>query len=419
MNSQADAYGVSSEGYKTVELTSFGDVTTVWRCPHTSVNTPGPGEEHFHQGTLMRLDGDAHTARRRALGALLASRGHAAFREKWLFPIAREAIEAMRRRPGDEGGARIELVSWARRVSQQLAAAVTGYDEATTPEGADRLFELSQVMLKGRPNAMRVTMGQVDEQDPDFVAGLAAKRKIIETFHNPALQRRVELLERVRRGEMQEDELPIDFLMLAAQKIDPAWNDPAQVERDALLLLGASVHTTTNSVVWALQEIFLWLGEHPDQRDRLKDEQFVLRAAQEALRLHPVVAGFTRLATEDITLPSGEELKKGEMGVMRSGPASADPEAFGETARDFDPDREASKATSRFGLAFGMGKHMCFGMPLVMGSTGLDGSLVYFLKLLLEADVRPDEERNAPFDVEGARGTFVQGRPEYHVVLPA
>jgi cytochrome P450 len=216
---------------------------------------------------------------------------------------------------------------------------------------------------------------------------------------------------------LDPSELPSDFLMLAAQRVDPAWNDPGQIERDALLLMGAAVHTTTNSLVWALQEVFEWAERHPSRVGELADEQFILRAAQESLRLHPVVPALARRLTEKLDLPSGMELAEGTVALLRSGPASADTDAFGADAREFNPDRELSKRLSRFGLAFGQGTHMCFGMPLVIGTGGVDGTLVYLLKALLDAGVRPDDSKNGSFDLDSCRGQYAVGRSEYHVLL--
>jgi hypothetical protein len=121
--------------------------------------------------------------------------------------------------------------------------------------------------------------------------------------------------------------------------------------------------------------------------------------------------------TETTELPSGIELPAGTLAMMRSGPASADTEIFGPDGREFNPDRESPKKISRFGLAFGQGTHMCWGMPLVIGTGGLDGSLVYLLKALLDAGVRPDDARNGAFDLDDTRGRHAFGREEYHVVL--
>jgi cytochrome P450 len=411
-----DAINAAGCPHATVDLTRFDDVTAVWRSLDTSVKIAAPGEEHYHQGTVTRLDGEEHTRRRKALGLLLARRGHAAYREKWLYPVANQAIDHLLASAGP-AGASIEVVKWGRRINQQLAAALAGYDGGTSPEGADQLFELSQRMIAGRPSLLKVVMGEFDKDAPAHKAGLEAKSEIIRTFHVPALHRREELVRQMQSGLLDPSNLPSDFLMLAAQKVDPAWEDAEQVERDALLLLGAAVHTTTNSLVWALQEIFEWVQQHPDRVSDLTNEQFILRAAQESLRLHPVVPALARRLTKKLELPSGTELAEGTVALLRSGPASADLDIFGADAREFNPDREPPKRLSRFGLAFGQGAHMCFGMPLVIGTGGVDGSLVYLLKLFLDAGVRPDDARNVPFDLDACRGQFGVSRTEYHVLL--
>jgi cytochrome P450 len=414
--SKVDGAGRGQCPHTMVDVTRYEDVTAVWRSPDTSVKIAAKGEEHYHRGTVTRLDGEEHLRRRKALGQLLARRGHASYREKWLYPVANQAIEDLLANPKPEGVS-IEVVKWGRRISQQLAAALAGYDGGTSPEGADRLFELSQQMIAGRPSLLKVIMGEVDEDAPAHKAGLMAKAEIIEAFHNPAVRRRQELLQQVEAGSLDAAQLPSDFLMLAAQKVDPAWSDPGQTERDALLLLGAAVHTTTNSLVWALQEIFEWADRQPDRALDLTDENFILRAAQESLRLHPVVPALSRRLTKKLDLPSGAELAEGTVALLRSGPASADPDVFGPDAREFNPDREPPKKLSRFGLAFGQGAHMCFGMPLVIGTGGVDGSLVYLLKLLLAAGAQPDNAKNAAFDLDACRGQFGVSRTEYHLLL--
>lgn len=401
-----------------VDLTGYDDVTAVWRCPHASVQIDGKGDEHYHLGTLIRLDGEAHTRRRRAMGLLLARRGHVQFRDKWLVPIADAAVKELLAQ-ADSEGVSIEVVKWGRRVSQQLAAAMAGYDEGTTPDGADRLFALSQRMIAGRPSLLEVIAGSIDETDPVYRDGLAAKREIIETFHEPALRRREQMIREVEAGRRSQEDLPVDFLTVAAQKVDPAWNDPAQVERDAVLLLGAAVHTTTNSLAWALREIFEWAERHPDQTDRLFDDAFLLAAAEESLRLHPVVPAISRRLAEALELPGGKLLDRETVAMLRLGPAGSDPEYFGEDSRTFNPDRKLTKKVARYGLAFGQSSHMCLGMPIVIGTGGVDGTLVYFLRLLLGAGARPDRERNVPFDLAPTRGEFAVAPEGYRVILGA
>jgi cytochrome P450 len=286
----------------------------------------------------------------------------------------------------------VELLTWARRVNQQLAAAITGFDDATTPEGADELFELVQVIMKGRPGAFEVAMGGFDEHAPAAVAAAEARREVIERFYREPMNQREELAARLEAGEIGEEALPQDLLMLMARRLDPRWGDPDIAEREALFLLAAGVHTTSSSLIWTLREIFEWLADHPEKRERLTDEHFILRAAHEALRLHPVVPGFPRLATEPVTLAHGTHIDAGDVAVIRSGPASMEERVYGADADRFNPDREVPPGIYPHGLAFGTGPHMCYGMPIVMGTEGLDGSLVYLLKIVLEAGIEADPD---------------------------
>jgi cytochrome P450 len=353
----------------------------------------------------MRLDGPLHVARRRAMGTLLSRRGHEHFRERWLYPAADAGLADVLAHRDADGFARVNIRRWALRTNQQLAAALTGLDKGTTPEGAQQLFELMEVVLRGRPQAFDVTLGTYDQDTPDALAALQARDTIIEEFYAPALQRRAAIIAANASNDADPQELPQDLLSLIAQGVDPAWTDPAMGQREAIFLLAAAVHTTSASLIWVLREVFEWIEANPTQRQRLTESAFILRAAQEALRLHPVVPGFPRLATQDIVLKSGKVIPESSIAILRSGPANTDESVFGADALDFQPDREIRPGVSRFALAFGMGTHLCFGMPIVMGTGGLDGSLIYVLKKLFDAGVEPDDSASV-LDLRSTRGRF-------------
>lgn len=393
------------ECVSTVDVSRYDEVREAWRCPHLSAGLSGPGEEHFHLGTIMRLDGTQHAQRRKIMGSLLSKRGHEHFRKTWLFPAADAALARVLAHPDADGVARVDLLKWVRRVNQQLAAALTGLDGATDTEGASALFDLMEIVLRGRPRAFEVTLGAYDPRTAAARNALEARREIVEKYYRPSLARRRDLVARVAAGELTPDDLPLDLVTLIAQGADPAWLDPAMGEREALFLLAAAVHTTSSALIWALREIYEWLDLHPQMLPSLSDEGFILRAAQETLRLHPVVPGFPRLATQDVELKGGTRVAKDEVAILRSGPASTATDVFGENALQFDPDRTVPPGVSRYALAFGMGPHMCFGMPIVLGTGGMDGSLVYLLKKVLDAGARPDP-RQPPFNLATTRGTF-------------
>jgi hypothetical protein len=118
-----------------------------------------------------------------------------------------------------------------------------------------------------------------------------------------------------------------------------------------------------------------------------------------------VTPGFVRRVEEQVELPSGLVLPPDALAVIRNGPAAVEPEIYGADAAEFNPDREVQRGVPAHGLAFGAGPHMCFGMPLVMGAEGPDGSLMYLLTLLMEAGAELDPD-SPPLDVVAARGTW-------------
>jgi cytochrome P450 len=394
------------------DITRSGEVKEAWLCPHLSSDTGGPGDEHFRAGTVVRLDGVAHRTRRRAMARLLSRGGHKYFRDTALFPTADAALEELLSRDSEDGYVCLDLVPFARRVSQQLAAAIVGFDGATSPEGARELHVLLADYAAGKQGALENSFKPFDETSERARRSVRAAGEIARRFYEPAYARRVALAGRFERGELTEEQLPSDLLMLMALRVDPAWEDGALRQREAVFVLGAGVRTSSFSLAWTLEELFSWLEAHPEDRENLDDDQFLLRVVNESLRLHPVTPGFARRATADVKLQDGTAIAGGQMVIIRNGPPGVDPEMYGADAHEFNPHREVARGTSPYGFAFGAGTHMCYGAPLVMGSEGLDGSLVYLLKKLMAAGAEPDPDRPR-LDLAGARGRYDTGADEY------
>jgi cytochrome P450 len=407
-----------------VDVVEYDDVREALTCPHLSANVGGARQEAFLTGTVQRLDGPVHVQRRRTYGLLLKRGGHEIYRQTWLFPTVDAAMAQLLSNPDGDGLVRANLTPWLRRMQTQFAAALVGLDRGTTPEGADELIGLVATMFDGRPTAYQMAAG-FDTGSDTLKASVAARDEIIERFYRDALARREDLAARCAAGEVSEDELPRDLLMLIAQRVDPAFDDPELAKREAIFLLSGGIHTTSTSLMWALRELFAWLEEHPEQEHRLTDPEFLLAAARETLRLHPIAPGYPRLATHDVTLRSGLRIPEGHVAMMKPVPAGSEPSVYGEDADRFNPDRNVAPGAYPFGFAFAMGPHMCFGQPLVMGKTGLDGSLVYQLKAMFDAGVRPDPEHPLPH-VDGLRYAFGGTRgfhedtshpPAFHVLF--
>ncbi|HEX3955807.1 MAG TPA: cytochrome P450 [Trebonia sp.] len=394
------------------DITETAEVREAWLCPHLSSATGGPGDEHYREGTVVRLDGPAHRTRRRAMARVLSRGGHKYFRDTALFPTADAALEEILGRSADDGYVRLDLVPFARRISQQLAAALVGLDGATTAEGAAVLHVLLADYSAGKQGALENSFRPFDETTEAAKKSIQASALIRERFYVPAYARRIELAERLERGEITEDQLPADLLMLMALRVDPAWADDALRQREAVFVLGAGVRTSSFSLAWTLEELFSWLERHPEDRGRLDDDEFLLKCVNESLRLHPVTRGFARRATAEVQLQNGTRINDGQLAVIRNGPAGLDPALYGEDARDFNPRREVPRGISPYGFAFGAGAHLCYGAPIVMGSEGIDGSLVYLLKKLIAAGVEPDPEKPR-LNLAGTHGKFDDGADKY------
>lgn len=399
-------------------VTSFAEAREAWKCPHLSADIGGAGAEFFHTGTVVRLDGDMHRTRRRAMGALIKQQGHKRFRDTALIPTARALLDEVLASVDADGYARTNLVQWGRRANFRLGAAMVGFDAGRSGTSADELIELMDVLLKGRPGNAAIALGLADQTNPAFKAAVVARNDIIERFYRPALARRRALLEDLAAGRITESDLPVDLIMMIALEADPAWQDEDVAEREALFLFNAGVHTTTVSLQWALRELFEWLNDHPDDRSKLTDDAFLLRVVEESLRVHPVTDGFPRIATQDTEFSGGTLVHEGQLAVIKSGPAGVDEREFGADALKFDPNRHMSAGTPNYAFAFGAGAHQCFGLPIVMGARGLDGSLMHMFRLLLEAGVELDPDGPELSSSAQARGSHEHEPPEVIVRFP-
>jgi cytochrome P450 len=401
------------------DIGGFDTVREAWRCPHLVTAVGGVGEEIFHTGTINRLDGPAHAQRRKVMGELLKQSGHKRFRDTFLAPTARLLLDESLAAPSEDGWARMDLIHWSLRVNFRLAAALVGFDEGTSGQGAEDLLELFETVLRGRPNNLTVATGRLDRSAPEFLETLAARQEIRQRYFEPSMARRRDLVRAIAAGEAPDDALPLDLMSLMARELDPAWVDDETAYREALFLFNAGVHTSTLSLYWTLREVFLWLAENPGDRDRFTDEAFLLRFTQEALRVHPVTPGMPRRATAPVDLSDGTHIAPGEMVVIRSGPANLDPAAFGGDAAGFDVARRPPPQMQNYGYAFGDGPHKCFGLPIVMGAKGIDGSLLHLLGVLLAAGVEPDGDDSDLPPVTASRGEWVLEPQEHRVRFPA
>jgi hypothetical protein len=150
---------------------------------------------------------------------------------------------------------------------------------------------------------------------------------------------------------------PRDDLVSALVAAD-ARHDTASEEElvaTAILLLFAGHETTTNLIGNGI----LSLLRHPAELDALRaDPSGIVPAVEELLRYEGPTAAMVRIALEDVGLPSGGTIGRGDRVFLMINAANRDPRQFEE------PDRVNIRRDPNRHIAFGYGLHFCVGAPL-------------------------------------------------------
>ncbi len=171
------------------------------------------------------------------------------------------------------------------------------------------------------------------------------------------------------------------------------------------LLIGGGFDTTTALTAHSLE----WLGQNPDQRQRLIDERDTLldSATEEFLRFYTPAPGDGRTFTEDVEI-NGTRFEEGERLYISWAMANRDPAVFPEPNKII-LDRKGNR---HFG--FGIGIHRCIGSNL--GRTVFKSMLNAVLDRI--PDYRCDPEGTVHYEtigvIQGMRhlpATFTPGRP--------
>jgi cytochrome P450 len=170
------------------------------------------------------------------------------------------------------------------------------------------------------------------------------------------------------------------------------------------LLIGGGFDTTTALTAHSLE----WLGQNPDQRERLRRERDTLldSATEEFLRFYTPAPGDGRTFSEDVEI-DGTQFKEGERLYISWAMANRDPSVFPEPNKII-LDRKGNR---HFG--FGLGIHRCVGSNL--GRTVFKAMLNAVLDRI--PDYRCDPEGTVHYEtigvIQGMRhlpATFTPGR---------
>ncbi|MEU7432530.1 cytochrome P450 [Streptomyces sioyaensis] len=146
--------------------------------------------------------------------------------------------------------------------------------------------------------------------------------------------------------------------LLVSARDDEGQRMTEQELLDTLLLVIGAGHETTVDLLGNAVHALL---THPDQLQLVRSGQVSWKdVIEETLRWAPSIASLPlRFAVEDIDIPGGPTIRKGEAILPGYAAAGRDPAFHGDTAADFDIRRSDPEH-----LAFGHGVHHCLGAPL-------------------------------------------------------
>ena len=156
---------------------------------------------------------------------------------------------------------------------------------------------------------------------------------------------------------------------------NPCYQSDAERAADIFVFLNAGHDTTAYSLAWTLKELAL----NPQLQTELRQElaledpstvhnnSFLKKCIREAIRLHPVSSvGSVRELGRDFVTIDGKLIPSGSIAFLPFILQHRDPNVFGETANQYDPQRwdDPTPEMMEAFLPFSAGKQNCVGQSL-------------------------------------------------------
>jgi cytochrome P450 len=414
--------GLLTEFTATIEFDKYEDIRAALFDPSLSrsFDKRSYEEGNIRSGIVSIAHGAVHRARRRVENTQFRADVLRLY-ERDLFPrVMNDLLDVLIDRE------RVDLFPIGEMLSVVLAARRAGieYDAASL----DDLRTLVRHV-----DAFSQGSAILDAKDPEAVRALvrATYAEFERDFVRPAWATRAALIERVRRGELAEEELPHDILtILLLHRNDPqmALEDDARIVREVATYLQGGTHTSAQTLVNALDLVFENHDDYVRIIDRIaSDTLFAQRVVQETLRLRPTTPKMKRRAEAD-TEVAGRKIPKDAVVVLDVVTANRDPRLFGADPERFDPDRAIDGSVQRWGLSFGGGPHQCpgravgGGFPVPADFSAEDDHVFGLVALELQAvarrGVRLDDTTTPERDLRTARFTRWLHYPVRFTSLP-
>ena len=306
---------------------------------------------------IVNLHGDEHRDRRRSESRLFRRDVFARWERELIGPTVEAVLQ-----PALVDG-EVDLLTLARTVMMTVSRRVAGID--LPDDDPSTLAEFATLMAR-----MAVAAVVVHSTEPAAAViadGNAALAEFEVRFFEPSMLRRRELIEAHELGVLADDDLPRDVLTVLVRNQDRLALPYEHVLREAAYYPWVAAHSTSVELVFAMDEIFRWLADHPHDRQRTTDSTWLLSCVHESLRLHPASPESRRRAMEPLTLASGRHIAVGDGLTLAMNAANRDPAVFGADADRFVPGRRLPERVAPWGLSFGSGTHACLGAALAGG----------------------------------------------------
>jgi cytochrome P450 len=376
----------------TITLNRIPDALAALKNEHLAQSLYDEGEV-IMADVLLTLHGEAHRTRR-MLELRVFRRSFFSYYEKEVFPAALAEVLGP---TVAQGGC--DLVEFGYRITMNLTADFAGIDRpAKTAAETAALLKLVMTFSEG------ATLVHSTRDKEEVRAEVRdALVEFDRLFLQPSIARREALIAQCARGEIPEDALPRDVLTVLLRNEDRLELPPEILRREIAFYLQAGSHSTANSTVHAMHNLFQWMDAHPEDRARiLADPLFLQRCVHESLRLHPASPVAWRKPLCPVHLPNGAQAGTDDRVEIDLWTANRSKDAFGDDADVFNPHRRIAPGNEPFGLTFGTGVHTCMGRDLDGGLVpkgNVDpeqhayGIITMLVKALLEAGAAPDPVR--------------------------
>ncbi|MBV9359037.1 MAG: cytochrome P450 [Chloroflexi bacterium] len=370
-------------------VTSFWEAEEIVRSPAFHAGRMESESLPFRGDSIIELDGDEHTPRRRLEGQLFARSALRHYETEVLDRAIERCLADLARNRDPDGVVRANLVDLSRVILLQIAASLIGLDDVDT-EARTRLLAECFAPL----DAGVVVKWSARNHATVIHEGLLAKEQFRREFLDRSLARRRQLVSAHRSGQLAREALPRDLLTLMLLHPSDEWDEDLVV-REAILYLAASIGTSSTATTFAVSELDSWLREHPADRSKLQDTAFLRRVANEVLRLRATFPAIMRRAVRDVTLRNGRRFAAGDRIAIINDAVNRDRSVFGDDAGCFNPCRVVPHGVFDYGLAFGSGQKSCIGKALVTtaqesADAELDRTMVKQLKAFYRAGIVVD-----------------------------